>query len=91
MIINLLINTVLLIFGSIFVFLPEVSIATLPYIGEPARAVLVSAVTMWNTFMVTFPYAQTPYDIFVYVIIPFEALILLARFFLGNRLPVNHV
>lgn len=89
MIVNLLINLVLLIFGTLFIFFPVVTIASIPYIGVPVSSLLTSMVLTWNAFMVTFPYAQTAWHIFLVVILPFEILMLLGKFFLGHRLPVN--
>jgi len=90
MIINLLINLVLLIFGSLFVFLPEVTISSIPFIGDEVRAVLVTAIGYYNGFIDTFPYAETAFTIFLYVIIPFEVLLLVSKFFLGHRTPQNN-
>jgi len=89
MIFNLLINLVLLVFGSLFVFLPEVSIASLPYIGPSISSFLYQAMGIWNAFMVTFPYAQIGWQVFLYVILPFEVLMLVGKFFLGSRMPHN--
>jgi len=90
MIINLFINLVLLIFGSLFVFLPEVSISSIPYIGVPFYNLLVSLVSMWNAFISTFPYAGIAWNVLLFVILPFEVLMLLGKFFLGHRMPSNH-
>lgn len=90
MIINLLINFILLIFGTLFVFLPVVSLASIPLVGSFISSGLISVVKLWNTFLDTFPYAVLPWHIFIYVILPFELLLLVARFFLGHRLPVNN-
>jgi len=89
MIINLLINLVLLIFGAIFVFLPEVTIASIPFIGEQLSSILQTVALTWNAFMVTFPYAQTGWQIFLTVVLPFEVLMLIAKFFFGHRLPAH--
>jgi hypothetical protein len=89
MIINLLINFLLLIFGSLFVFFPVVSISTIPLVGPSIYSSLVFMVTTWNSFMVTFPYAQVLWDSFLYIIIPFEVVMLVLKFFLGHRAPAN--
>jgi len=87
MIINLLINLVLLIFGSLFVFFPEVDISSIPYIGDTVRGYLVQAVQVWNAFISTFPYAGIAWQVFLYVILPFEIVMLVLKFFLGSRAP----
>lgn len=89
MIINLLINLILLVFGSLFVFLPEVYLSDIPLIGNELVSALTTMITTWNSFLVTFPYAEVVWDVILFVIIPFEILLLVARFFLGQRLPTN--
>jgi len=91
MIINLLINFLLLAFGTIFTFFPEVSIDSIPFVGQFIYDALVFAMLKWNAFMVTFPYAQTGWYIFIYGIIPFEITLLLLKFFFGHRAPINNV
>jgi len=90
MIITLLLNFILLVFGTIFSFLPVVSIADVPIIGGTLRSLLVYIVQMWNAFLNTFPYAETAWYIFLVVILPFEILMLIAKFFLGSRSPAKH-
>jgi len=89
MIINLLINLILLIFGSLFVFLPEVSLSSIPFIGPEIVSILGTVMGIWNAFMTTFPYAETGFYIFLWVILPFEILMIIAKFFLGHRTPAN--
>jgi len=89
MIITLLINLIFIIFASIFTLLPEVTIADIPYIGSFIQSTLLTMVKMWNAFIVTFPYADVPWKIFLFVVLPFEILMLIAKFFLGHRLPTN--
>jgi len=91
MIVSLLINLVILVFGSLFVFLPQASIATIPFIGPQAYDILVSAMRVWNTFAETVPYVVFPWKVLILAILPFEALLLVGKFFLGHRLPANHV
>jgi len=90
MIIILLLNLLLLVFGTIFSILPSVSIATIPVIGPSVSSFLYEAMGVWNAFMVTFPYAQITWDVFLYVILPFELLMLVGKFFLGHRMPSNN-
>lgn len=90
MIINLLINLILLIFGSLFVFLPVVTLENVPYIGEALRGIIIDMVGVWKAVLTTFPYAQVAWDVFLYVIMPFEILLLVSKFFLGHRSPHQH-
>jgi len=90
MIINFLINLILLVFGSIFVFFPQVFLNDIPLIGDFIVSTLELMVSYWNSFLVTFPYAQIAWQVFLYVIIPFEFLMLLGKFFLGSRMPSHH-
>lgn len=48
------------------------------------------AVGLWNSFMVTFPYASVAWHMFLLMLV-FEALMLVLKFVLGQRLPVNTV
>jgi len=89
MILNLLINFILLIFSSLFIFLPEVHLSDIPYIGAPLVSGLTYMVGIWNSFMITFPYAVIGWQVFLWVIVPFEILLLVAKFFLGHRLPAH--
>jgi uncharacterized protein (DUF983 family) len=89
MIFNLLINVVLAVFGYLFTLLPVVTIASIPIVGSFVSSALYFAVEIWNSFMVTFPYAQLVWHVFIYVILPFEILMLIGKFFLGHRMPNN--
>lgn len=89
MITNLFITFVLIILTSIFSLLPVVNIASLPLIGPVLSSSLSQAVSVWNAFLVTFPYASIAWQVFLYVILPFELLMLIAKFFLGHRLPAH--
>jgi len=91
MILNLLINALLLLFGGIFSFFEPVSLADLPVAGPLLSSTLTSAVQIWNTFMETVPYLQFPWTLFLVVVLPFEILLLIAKFILGHRSPANHV
>jgi len=90
MIFNLLIYLVLLIVTSIFSLLPVVTLASIPIIGPSLQSILITMVRMYNSFIDTFPYAETAFNLLIYVIIPFELLMLLGKFLLGHRLPASH-
>jgi len=90
MIFNLLIYLVLLVVTSIFSLLPVVSISTIPVIGPTVASWLLYTVKLYNGLISTFPYAQVAFQVLIYVIIPFELLMLLGKFLLGHRLPINN-
>jgi len=87
MILNLLIQVVLYALGGIFFFLPVATIATLPVFGQAISDTLYTAVYTWNAFLVTFPYAEVVWQMFLWVVIPLEIGILIEKFFLGHRTP----
>lgn len=89
MIISLLINFIAVIFGTLFSLLPLVSISSIPVVGVDMAAMVLVAASYFNAFMDTFPYAQPVWWSFITIIVPLEILLLVAKFFLGNRLPTN--
>jgi len=88
MIINLIIAVILGILEVVFNFLPVVTLADIPGIGSTVQSMLTQAVETWNAFMVTFPYAVVVWTS-VQIIIGFELLMLVGKFFLGGRMPNN--
>lgn len=78
-----------MIFGAIFVFLPEVTLNSIPFIGDGIVTILTTVSGWWNAFLETFPYAVIVWKIFLFVVIPFEMMLLIAKLFLGHRTPVN--
>lgn len=89
MIVNLLVNFVLLLLGILFVFFPKVYLSDIPLVGDTITSVLATIGGTWAMALDTVPYLELPWNVFLYVIIPFEILLLVMRFFLGNRVPVN--
>jgi len=89
MIITMLLFLVQGLFGAIFYFLPVVNLASIPVIGESIRNTLITVMHTWNAFLVTFPYAEVVWICFK-AIIAFEILMLVVKFFLGHRAPVQH-
>ena len=89
MIINQIINFIVLCIGILFTFFPVVHLSNIPIIGGGITGILVGIIQTWNAFLITFPYAQIVWHIFLYLIIPFEISIILLRFFFGNRLPLD--
>jgi len=89
MITTMITGAVGFILTAIFYFLPVVTIADLPLFGEELADLLVTVITTWNAFLVTFPYAVVVWNMFLFVVMPFEILMLVAKFFFGHRLPAN--
>jgi len=65
----------------VFYLLPNVSL------DSGVSVALHSAVSAYNGFMATFPFAQIVWTSFLWLL-AFEGSILIARFFFGSRLPI---
>jgi len=89
MIINLIIGVILNLVAVIFVFLPVVHLSDLPYAGQAISDTLTTMVTTWNAFLITFPYAVVAWNVLLLIIVPFELLMLIGKFFFGHRLPAH--
>lgn len=79
------------VLNAIFWIIPDVSISDIPLIGSVARDSLITAVSYLNSFTSAIPYFQLPWNLFVFVILPFEITLLSLKFILGHRLPINHI
>jgi len=90
MIWNFLIDGLFAILEAIFYFMPVVTIADIAYVGETISSVLYAMMGRWNAFMATFPYAQDAWELTLWIIIPFELLMLTVRLFLGSHVPIHH-
>jgi hypothetical protein len=66
-------------------------LASIPYVGPGLSSILTTAVTSWNAFTITFPYALTAWHVFIYVILPFEITLVILRFIIGHRAPGQHI
>jgi len=86
MIINLILSTIVLIITTVFSILPTVTIASIPVIGTTLNSTLITIIQTWNAFMNTLPYAQVVWQC-VLIILGFELLMLIGKFFLGHRMP----
>lgn len=85
MIVNLIISAFVSLISVVFIFLPEVTIFDIWFIGPQLNDMLVWWIQMWNAFMLTFPYAQTAWDVFIWTILPFEFTMVIQKFFFGSR------
>jgi len=75
--------------NAFFSVFPVVTIASLPYIGPQISETLVTMVGMWNSFQDTFPYVTVVWHSFLWVILPFELLLLVGKIILGSRNPAH--
>ncbi len=89
MILLLLINFVVLIFSTIFIIFPVVTIATIPIFGSFISSMLTLMVQTFNSILGTLPFLVISWSIFKWVIVPFEVFVIVLRFFLGARAPVE--
>lgn len=48
-------------------------------------------VGIWNTFLVTVPYAVVVWHMFLYFVVPFEVGLLVVKLVLGSRAPVHNI
>jgi len=91
MIFNALINGFVGTLNAIFWVLSfggnTVDLSNIPYIGSAFRDILITALSYWNTALTVVPYLVLPWHIFIYVLLPFEILMLVAKVILGSRVP----
>jgi hypothetical protein len=87
MILNYIFDAIVNIINGVLSFLPVVSLSSV--FGLDLASPLSGVVSTWNAFMITFPYAMVAWHMLLWVVLPFEALMLLGKFLLGHRLPVN--
>jgi hypothetical protein len=85
MILNYLFNAIISVINGVLSFLPQVDLYSV--FGFDFGSLLLSVIKIWNAFLETFPYAVVVWHMFIWVIIPFEILMLLGKFLLGHRMP----
>jgi len=90
MLLNFIIAIVSHVINFIFSLLPVATIKDIPIIGVFMYDFLLNMVETFNAFFVTFPYAIELWNVFIYVMIPFELAVLLIKFILGARTPIAH-
>jgi len=87
MITTFLLYAILIIVGVFFFLLPVVTIADIPVYGDRIFELLTTSVGYFHSFQATFPYATIVWTVFIFVIIPFELLLLGGKFLFGSRMP----
>lgn len=85
MITTMIAGMLMFLITAIFYFLPVVTISSIPYIGSTVSSLLLTIVKMFNAFADTFPYVTVLWHTFLYVVLPFEFIMLIMKFFLGSR------
>lgn len=75
--------------GLVFSIIPRVDLGDIPILGNYIRDILIFIMGYWNSFMETLPYLIVVWQMFIYVIIPFEIGLLILKFFLASRVPAN--
>jgi len=89
MITQTIINFIIGIVTTLFGILPTATLDSLPIIGSTISDTIQTMVETWNAFMVTVPYAIVLWNVFIYVIIPFEIILLVTKAILGSRVPAH--
>lgn len=84
----ILLDRILLGLGLIF---PRVTLENIWVIGPTLRSVLVTAVGYMNSIFETLPHLEVVWNMFVYVVVPFEIVLWVMKFILGSRTPVNNL
>lgn len=83
MIITLILQVLVYMISGIFWLLPTVSLP----VGVVSA--MTNMVQYYNSFLDIFPFAVLPTQIFLWIILPFEIGLLIAKFFLGSRIPAH--
>jgi len=89
MIITFILSSVVNLLTQIFSALPSVGVADIPYIGDFIATYLTLAVSYMNTAIGILPFLGIVWHTFIWVVLPFEMALLIAKFLFGSRLPVN--
>lgn len=89
MVIALLFKMVGDFISLIFSWLPTVGVKDIPFIGSQVSYWFSLAVSYMNTAIAVFPFFAIVWHSFIYVILPFEFALLVAKFFFGHRLPAH--
>jgi len=89
MIALLLFGILIAVFIGISVVFPYTTLSTIPYFGADLRETLITMMQYWNSAQETVPYLTALWQYFVYGVLGFELLLLVAKTVLGDRLPIN--
>lgn len=89
MVIALILNFIADIFATLLSMLGTVGLQDIPVIGDPMYTYLNLAVGYVHGAILVLPFMSIVWWCFVYVILPFEFTLLLAKVFFGSRLPAH--
>jgi len=89
MLLALVMNFVVDVVAMVLSILPSVGVADIPYVGEFVAQYFTLANGYLQSAMLVLPFMQVVWTCFVYVVIPFEFGLLIAKFFFGSRTPTN--
>ena len=89
MIITLIVQGFVTILWLVLNWFPDANINSITGIGTGLNTVLVTAISYWNGFAETFPYADALLTTFL-MLVGFEITLMVAKFILGHRLPIRN-
>jgi len=89
MIALLLFGVLIAVFVGISIVFPYTTLATIPYFGADLRETLITMMQYWNSAQETVPYLTALWSYFVYGVLGFEMLMLVAKAIFGFRLPAH--
>ena len=89
MVLTLILKFIASLLAMFLSILPTVGVADIPFIGAYIAQYLSLAVSYINTATVILPFMAVVWHTFIWVILPFEFGMLLAKVFFGSRLPAN--
>lgn len=68
----------------------EATVANIPLIGSTVAPMLLNAVGYFNSFREIVPYFNVLWYVFLGLILIFEPLLIVLKFFLGHRAPIHN-
>jgi hypothetical protein len=89
MIISLLLNFIANFVEMLTSIIPSVGVANIPFIGTQVAYYWSLGVGYMNTAVTIIPFTEIVWHSFLYIILPFEFSLLVAKFFFGSHLPSN--
>ena len=89
MIITLLLSFLADFIAMLTSIIPNVGVSDIPFVGTYVATYWTMAVEYMNTAVTIIPFFDIVWHSFLYIILPFEFSMLIAKFFFGSRLPSN--
>ncbi len=88
MITEAFLKVIINLIDAVLFWLPDITLNSIPVIGNGVEFTLLQMVKTWNAFVITFPYAETLQTGFMWIIV-FEIGLLITKVLLGSRTPIN--